>query len=142
MNRKEFIEKFRIALAGEVNNNIITENVNYYEDYIDMELQKGKSEGQIFAELGDPRLLAKTIIETNKIAGSNVREEEYTQGAADGAPNRKAVRMPGWVLGIIVVLIIGIIIATVTSVISFLLPVFIPILCIVLIVRFIQSVLR
>lgn len=71
MNRVEFIEKLQRALAGGLNSNQVTENVRYYQEYIDMEMRKGRSEADVLAGLGDPRLLAKSIIEANKHAGNS-----------------------------------------------------------------------
>lgn len=142
MERIEFIEKLKIALSGEVNYNIINENVTYYEDYIALELQKGRSEAQILDELGDPRLLAKTIIETNKLSGSGVQEEEYTQGEEPSDFGRKAYRTPGWLVVIIVLLVIGVVFTTLTSFISFLFPILLPILIIVLVFRAIRKFLH
>ncbi len=69
MNRIEFMEKLQRALAGGLNSRQVTENVRYYQEYIDMEIRKGKSEAEVLSGLGDPRLLAKSIIEANKRAG-------------------------------------------------------------------------
>ncbi len=71
MNRMEFIEKLQRALAGGLNSNQVADNVRYYQEYIDMEIRKGKSETDVLAGLGDPRLLAKSIIEANKHTGMN-----------------------------------------------------------------------
>lgn len=70
MNRIEFIEKLQRALAGGLNSNQVTDHVRYYQEYIDMEIRKGKNETEVLAGLGDPRLLAKSIIEANKRAGA------------------------------------------------------------------------
>ena len=45
----------------------MNENINYYDDYIDQSLAKGKNYDEIFEELGDPRLIARTIIDTYKM---------------------------------------------------------------------------
>ncbi|MBP3476765.1 MAG: DUF1700 domain-containing protein [Lachnospiraceae bacterium] len=71
MNRMEFIEKLQRALAGGLNSNQVTDHVRYYQEYIDMEIRKGKTEAEVLDGLGDPRLLAKSIIEANKRAGAS-----------------------------------------------------------------------
>ncbi len=98
MNRIEFIEKLQRTLAGGLGSDMVADNVRYYQDYIDGEMRKGKSEAEVLAALGDPRLLAKSIIEANKHAGVNmgtnrVYDEEtsgqsrtYTGGAYSGTP--------------------------------------------------------
>ena len=64
MTKQEFLEKLRLALNGKVAGNVVTENLQYYEDYINTEIRKGRSEEEVLASLGDPRLIARTIITT------------------------------------------------------------------------------
>lgn len=68
MDRYEFISTLRTALTGKVPATTVEDNVKYYEEYIEIQLRQGKSEKEVLAALGDPRLLAKTIIEANKYA--------------------------------------------------------------------------
>ena len=88
MNRIEFMEKLQRALAGGLNSRQVTENVRYYQEYIDMEIRKGKSEAEVLSGLGDPRLLAKSIIEANKRAGrsegTNLNYDEEVVGNGAG----------------------------------------------------------
>lgn len=65
MSKREFLSLLRQALTGEVSPNVIEQNIKYYEQYI-----SGSSfeQEKIIEELGDPRLIAKTIIEVEKIA--------------------------------------------------------------------------
>lgn len=68
MNRYEFVSALRAALSGKVPATTVEDNVQYYEEYIEVQLRQGKSEEEVLAALGDPRLLARTIIEANKYA--------------------------------------------------------------------------
>ncbi|WP_343208784.1 DUF1700 domain-containing protein [Anaerolentibacter hominis] len=74
MSEFEFLSILREALTGTVPDMEIENNLNYYRDYIERELAAGKSEQQIFEELGDPRLIAKTLADTygrnNKMNGT------------------------------------------------------------------------
>ncbi len=65
MNKREFIEKLALALAGQVPRSVIEENIAYYDRYISEEVRHGKPERQVLDELGDPRLIARSIIEAN-----------------------------------------------------------------------------
>lgn len=65
MDKNEFLEKLAKALAGQVPASVIEENINYYSSYISGEVQKGHSLQQVLEELGDPRLIAKSIIDAN-----------------------------------------------------------------------------
>ncbi|QHQ59916.1 DUF1700 domain-containing protein [Anaerocolumna sedimenticola] len=67
MTKSEFIDGLRTALTGELPDSEITSNIRFYEDYIKSK-SIGTSEEVILAQLGDPRLIAKTIIETYQIS--------------------------------------------------------------------------
>lgn len=147
MDRTEFLDRLQRALSSGVNSSQVAENVRYYQDYIDVEIRKGRSEAEVLAGLGDPRLLAKSIIEANKRAGINegtnrnydeeTAEEPY-RAQQDGSAGR-VVRMPGWLIALILVVVALLIIGVVFSVISFLAPIIIPVLIVVLVVNFIKS---
>lgn len=78
MSKQEFLAELRIALTGQVSAQIINDNMKYYEDYINMHIRQGESEAEIFATLGSPRLLAKSIIfASQNQAGDN--QSEYGQ---------------------------------------------------------------
>lgn len=65
MNKKEFIEILRQSLVGEVTSSILEQNISFYNEYISS--HSDKSEEEIIDEIGDPRLIARTIIETERI---------------------------------------------------------------------------
>lgn len=72
MNKHEFLEGLRDALSGDVPPAVVQEQLQYYSGYIQSEIQKGRTEEAVMEELGDPRLIARTI-------------EDTTPGAEDGA---------------------------------------------------------
>ncbi|RKI84924.1 DUF1700 domain-containing protein [bacterium 0.1xD8-71] len=163
MNRIEFMEKLQRALAGGLNSSQVTENVRYYQEYIDTEIRKGRSESEILTALGDPRLLAKSIIEANKRAGKsggtnqNYDEEIADDGVGQGyyrsynhqrnedrnpyedTMNGKVFRMPGWLLLLIITVVVLLIIGVAFSLISVLGPILIPMLIVMLIIKLFQS---
>ena len=67
MTKQEFIDRLRAALNGRVAEHVLSDTIRYYDDYIDTEMHGGKSEEEVMASLGDPRLLAKTIAETKGV---------------------------------------------------------------------------
>lgn len=153
MTKQEFIEKLRAALNGRVSPGLVAENINYYEDYINVEVRKGRAESEVLASLGDPRLIARTIIETNGKTHSggyryaedteSYREygqyEEYGQTGQykeNGGENRNRVfRIPGWLWVLAVILIIAFVIGLAFSILSFLMPIILPILLVVFLVK-------
>lgn len=146
MDRTEFMDRLQRSLAGGVNSSQVAENVRYYQSYIETEIRKGRSESDVLAGLGDPRLLAKSIIEANKragyVEGTNQNFDEETQEDVGPQASRSsggAVHVPGWLIILFVVVIALLIIGVVFSVISFLAPIIIPVLIVMLLYHFIRS---
>ena len=67
MNRNEFLTILRNQLAGQMQEGKAEAHIRYYEDYIQSQVRKGRTEEDVLGELGDPRLIAKTLIETDRI---------------------------------------------------------------------------
>ena len=61
MTKQEFLDGLGAALAGRISASLISENINYYEDYINTQVRMGRIEGEVVQSLGDPRLIAKSI---------------------------------------------------------------------------------
>lgn len=66
MTKSEFLEILRQQLDGEMPSGEIYSNIHYYDQYIDNELLSGKTEEEVMNELGDPRLIAKTLIDADE----------------------------------------------------------------------------
>jgi len=143
MDRIEFMDRLQRALAGGVNSSQVAENVRYYQDYIDAEIRKGRSEAEVLSTLGDPRLLAKSIIEANKragyVEGTNRNFDEETEEDGQKVRTSGAVRVPAWLILLIVIVILILIIGVVFRVISFLTPILIPVLIVLLLYHFIRN---
>ena len=144
MTKQEFLEKMRVALSGRVASGLIMENLHYYEDYINTEIRKGRSEQEVLAALGDPRLIAKTIVETKGGSGGDAAREAENNTAQrnrrrmsrDGQGHvRGQFKVPAVLWLIVVILIVILIISTIFSVIRALLPVLLPILLVLLAVK-------
>ena len=89
MSRREFLEILRSQLSGQMSQGKAAAHVRYYEDYIQSQVHNGRSEEEVLAELGDPRLIARTLIDTDD--GTEVYDEsgysEESYGADDYADN-------------------------------------------------------
>lgn len=152
MNRYEFIEKLRAALTGKTTQSVINENIRYYEEYLDMEIRKGKSEELVTAELGDPRLLAKTIIEAGKRAGQNAYPFQAVDDVVDFSEeeeknrtiriNGKNYQLPLWGAVLAVVLAVMVVVAVVGVLLSVLLPIVLPLLLLIMAAQIIAVLLR
>ena len=127
MTKKEFLEQIEDDLAGEVPNSVVYDNKQYYSKYIDAELWKGREEKEIFEELGNPRLLAKTVIDmqgggffsaSHDTAYENYRtvEEEEQKVEHGKRPFYQSNRFAGIFAGIVGVLFIFLIVRLVAGV--------------------------
>lgn len=120
MNCEEFLGQFREALDGKVSEQVIQENVNYYRAYINNQIAGGKSESEVLKLLGEPRLLAKTIEESQKFASDN---REDGQGSYTGnyggyqtswssddeyarSNDKKHIKLQVWIIAFAVVAVI------------------------------------
>ncbi|MDO4294645.1 MAG: DUF1700 domain-containing protein [bacterium] len=77
MDKQEFMTLLAETLRGEVPPNVIQENLQYYRQYLSEEEAKGRDSQEILRELGDPRLLAKTIIDACPESAENQGMEGY-----------------------------------------------------------------
>ena len=66
MTKNEWLDDFRETLMTEIPQHEIDNNVMFYRDYIERE-SAVKSIGEVLQTLGEPRLIAKTIIDTYKM---------------------------------------------------------------------------
>ena len=72
MNKVEFIDMLRRHITEVGDPAFINDTVDYYRDYIDTAIRKGRTEEDVLAELGDPRLIAKSIVASrDDIPGSS-----------------------------------------------------------------------
>lgn len=93
MSKEEFLRGLQNALSGEVPPTVVRDNLRYYDDYIRTELKNGKSETQVMEDLGDPRLIARTIIDTTPGGGEGGFEEyrsfgNFEYGSVSGSEQR------------------------------------------------------
>ena len=73
MSRNDFLKNLREALSQSLDNQTVNNQIDYYDKYISDEINKGRSESEVLDELGDPRLIAKTIQTVNR-AGNVIQD--------------------------------------------------------------------
>lgn len=152
MTRQEFLQELRIALQGKVSQAALNEHIKYYENYIIEESRKGKSEEEVIAQLGNPRLIAKTLVDTTEQFSSTYNEEYYSESyrsemfgkekgfhanysERDGWDIRFGkFKLNSWYGKLLLVLLAVIIIVVTAHVVVFLLPVVAVIIIILLII--------
>ena len=138
MNKEAFIDTLRRALYGKVSDYELTDHVRYYEDYIRQEMNRGRSEQEVLEELGDPRLIARTILETS---GMKAPEVEYTIDEEPADHEEGGVKVhtfSGWKATLMMALIAAAVIAMIVLVLGlaiYLLPVIIAVMLIYWLIR-------
>ena len=155
MTREEFITQLRLTLQGKVSSEKVQENISYYNEYINGEMQKGKSEAEVLQLLGDPALLAKTIIAADDAGkhqqstiydvdedGHTSKKEKRDQTSGFGYSGGGKVhmfRMDKWwhklLLILMVIMILLFVVAVVTGLIRIFAPFVLPIVVIIFVVR-------
>lgn len=157
MSKQEFLQRLRDTLTGEVPGSVMEENIRFYNEYISSEVSKGLKEEEVTAAIGDPRLIAKTIMEANE----NGRESSSSQSFFDSftGENQKTYEDNGaqkrgmhyidlskwyWkLLGVVVIIFFFLLLATIlTGIFSLLMPLMGPLLLVGLIYWFIKGFRR
>ena len=113
MNKLQFIEQMRRSLASIDDYVFVNDTIAYYENYIESQMRMGKSEEQVMQELGDPRLIAKSICashmtEDDVQEDSVYRKNDSSFGEKEAHTilnlNGRLINMPSWLLKILAVL--------------------------------------
>ena len=146
MNRHEFLKQLEHALEAEMNPAKVRGHVDYYRSYIAEEVKNGKSEKEVMDLLGDPWVIARSIIDSPL----NETEDQYTyadyeeaeQEAPFGTPEIKIKKITGWKIAAVcvgIVLILALVISLLTGLISMLAPVLVPLFVIWIVLRIVEN---
>ena len=113
----------------------VAAHVQYYRNYIEEEQRKERSEDDILNELGDPRLIARTLLDTDSTASGNPQttgsySEPYTDNSyeydnsSSGSKSRSFhIDLSTWYGKLAVILIAAVVIVLLCTVLSILIPV-------------------
>lgn len=160
MNRYDFLKQLEEQLRGSVSHQELRDSIQYYREYIDEEIRKGKTEEAVLAFLGTPNGIAKSIIDAKGSSEGNSYEDPfygrenrtsygydpYEQEGYDArredVPNMKVFRLDGWkgklaLAGIFLVLFL--ILVLLFKVAAFLLPFVLPFLLILCLVKWLMN---
>ena len=90
MSKTEFLDILYNQLSGRMPEGNVAAHVQYYRNYIEDEQQKGRTETEVLSELGDPRLIARTLLDTEVGAGNPQNGSTYsaTYNEADSDYNK------------------------------------------------------
>ena len=148
MNRDEFLRQLREALQDSLSGSAVQENVDYYNSYISEEISKGKSEDQVLQMLGDPWVLARTLIDAaDGTDRQTVYESESNVFASvrEGKDSRQKsssvheYRLDTWwkklLLILTIIMVLVLVFAVFMGVVRLLMPIVVPVLIVMIIIR-------
>ena len=78
MSKTEFLDILYNQLSGQMPEGNVAAHVQYYRNNIEDEQQKGRTETDILNDLGDPRLIARTLLDTEVGAGNPQNGSTYS----------------------------------------------------------------
>lgn len=136
MERQEFINGLKAALSGRLPAAEVEEHIDYYQDYINREIRSGRSGEEVLGELGDPRLIARTILQTSgqpaRPDGMDAdRRDETNASSVSGF----SARIPAWLIALVCVVVVLVILGAVFSVLSAFLPLIIVMAVVLLLIK-------
>lgn len=151
MRKEEFLEKLRARLSQTMSVQEVTEQIRYYDQYIREQMQSGKTEEEVLEELGDPLLIAKTLMDVQEnreedapfVQDENIYDEqgERETQAAQKELRHMELRTKGGCLlaAIVVVFVAGLLLWAAGTIVAYLLPILIPVLIIVLVITYMKQ---
>ena len=87
MSKTEFLDILYNQLSGQMPEGNVAAHVQYYRNYIEDEQRKGRTEADVLNELGDPRLIARTLLDTEVGSGSPQNGSTYSAPYSEAASN-------------------------------------------------------
>lgn len=152
MNRNEFLKILDEELNGQINLAEINQNLQYYDSYIREQIEMGKTEEEVMEQLGDPRLIARTILDTSEAAEESVYEDftGYQQEEEPSKPifyfNGKKIDLSKWYMklltAVIAVLTLAIVISIVVLIIKVAIWIAVPVLIMIAVIYLIQHIVK
>lgn len=143
MSKQEFLESLRRSLTGGLEPQEVNEHIRYYSDYIDSQISMGNSEETVMASLGEPRLIAKTLLGMENV--ETVTEEFIDDEPKSSYVERsfrvkgKTIRLPGWLFTILVCVFSFCVLTVIFTIMARLLPFFFLIMMGVFLYRMIRN---
>ena len=93
MDKQEFLRSLRESLSGELPEQEVSNSIRYYEEYLVDEA--GKSLADKIKELGEPRLIAKTIIDTYMVNHEGTKQKSYEHDYEDVYEEKNGTQSTG-----------------------------------------------
>ena len=137
MTKREFLDKMREALSNDLAEPAVRENIEYYDVYMTDEIERGRSEEELVEEMGDPWMIARTIIDISEPEDMKLNYVYEEEGQSYAGQTGFFVR-GGWKLVVALLGFIGVLLALVAvvgGIISLVAPILVPVLIIMFVIR-------
>ena len=143
MTKQEFLEGLRRSLTGGMSYAEVNEHIHYYSDYIDSRIRMGIPETEVMASLGEPRLIAKTLLGMEDVETVNeeyvgeeeIKRSDYRYFNLKG----KTFKIPGWLFTILICIVSFCVLTFVFAIMTRLLPYFFLFMLGIMIYRFLRN---
>lgn len=153
MTKNEFLDILGRRLAQTFPQEKVAEHIRYYDEYLTGKTARGMAEEEAVEQLGDPLLIARTLMDTSEDYGNrNVIYEEAPEAdsgwsvetekdRSEKKEHQLSIRGRGGCLlaAIICIVVLLLVLWLVGSVLSILLPVLIPVLVIVMVISYFKQ---
>lgn len=115
MKKSEFLAQLKKALEQDLDAQKIKEHVEYYDNYIRSEIERGQTEEAVMQQLGDPWAIAKTILLSEKMGG-----QDYCDGAESKRDSEKSEQtqvkvVSKWKIWLFIAIVIIVLIALLSA---------------------------
>lgn len=140
MDKNEFLDILRSQLSGQMPEGQINTHIQYYRNYIEERMQSGNSESEVMRELGDPRLIARTLLDTETGANAPYFDaaSAYEQDSGSERVKQKSFRLDfsTWYGKLFAILIAAIVLVILFVLLGILIPIMVVAGIIIYLVRF------
>lgn len=127
MSKNEFLNELRNYLSGSLNGAEVEDSIRYYENYINEHVARGERESKVIDELGDPRIIGRSIVDAAGRRKTSFRSEPYEETKVPDSrkersanDTRRKLKFYGTIA--IVLLVMLVVLIAVTKVIAFFFP--------------------
>lgn len=150
MDKTEFLNTLRSQISGQMHSARVTEHMRYYEEYIDSQMRSGRSEAEVLEELGDPRLIARTLLATDSTPSGGIYdgdgdysgysgEEERSGQEYNGRQVYKSFHFDTWYSKVIAGIVVVILLFVLFSILKAVLPFFLILALILYVVSYFKK---
>lgn len=131
MSKNEFLDILHEQLSSQLPEGAVAAHIQYYRNYIEEQQQKGRSESEVLNELGDPRLIARTLLDTETIDSDISQNNSYSENGSSyhsstsGSVKKRTYKLDltTWYGKLIAILAAALVIFLLCTILSVLIPI-------------------